>query len=374
MKDLAQCRKEIDEIDQKLMELFEQRMNVAKDVVTYKKAHGMEIFQPAREQEVIEKNRNRVKNDDLKDYGAKFIQAMMDISKDYQFDFLDQKIDLNPKHLKTFDETVLVGYQGVEGAFGQQAMETYFGETVRTASYSQFEDVFVALGRNEIDYGIVPIENSSTGAINDVYDLIRKYGFYIVGEQSISIAQHLLGIKGSKLEDIQEVFSHPQGLSQTTNFLDQYPHIKRSPYANTAMAAKMVATKKDKSLGAIASKKAAILYGLDILQDNIHNEKTNHTRFIVIARDLEMTEEYNRVSVVLTLKHEVGSLESILKVIKDSGLNMVHIESRPMEEKNWEYYFYIDFEGNILDANVKKGLIKMQSKADTMRVLGTYKA
>ncbi len=373
MKDLEQCRKEIDEIDEQLMELFEKRMNLSKEVIIYKLANNLEIYQPDREKTVIEKNVSYIHNDQLKGYGTAFIQAIMDISKDYQEDFIPAESLVRPVFPQPFDENTRVGYQGVEGAFGQQAMEAYFGSLVQASSYTQFEDVFKALERDEIQYGIVPIENSSTGAINDVYDLIRNYGFYIVGEQSISIAQHLLGVPGSKIEDIEEVYSHQQGLSQTTNFLDQYPNIKRIPYANTAIAAKMVADQKDPTKAAIASKKAALLYGLDILESNIHNEKSNHTRFIVISKTLEAKEDYNRVSIVTTLKHEVGALESILKIIKDNHLNMCHIESRPMEEKNWEYYFYIDFEGNILDPNVKKALSKMKERSQTLRVLGTYK-
>ena len=371
MKTLDECRVEIDAINKEMMRLFEQRMELSKQVVEYKIANNMEIFQPEREKIILENVKNNEEKEELKSYAVSFMSAIIDISKDYQTDFLPQE-EMVVTLPKDFSRSLHVGYQGVKGAFGEEAMETYFGNEVQATNYPKFEDVFKALDKDEIKYGIIPIENSSTGAINDVYDLIRNYGFYIVGEQSISIAQHLLVVPGTKMEEIKEVYSHPQGLAQTTKFLDQYPSIKRLPYPNTAVAAKMVSECKDVSKAAIASSKAAELYGLEILQANIHNEKTNHTRFIVIGKNLEAKKENDTVSIVFTLKHEVGSLESILKVIKDNGLNMTRIESRPIEERNWEYYFYVDFEGNILDAQVRRGLNKMKHFAQTFRILGTY--
>lgn len=373
MKTLEECRKEIDEIDEQMMALFAKRMAVAKDVVTYKMAHDMEIFQPDREKLVVEKNVARLQEESLKKYGEKYIQAVMDISKDYQSEFLKETFifDIHPS-LKA-DPNIKVGYQGVEGAFGQEALEQYFSSSVQVVHFDRFEDVFKALEASQIDYGIVPIENSSTGAVNDVYDLIRNYGLYIVGEQSISVAQHLLGHKETSLNDIKEVYSHPQALAQTSKFFSQYPHIQTYPYANTAMAAKMVSESDDKTKAAIASKKAAELYHLEIIQDNIHNDKTSHTRFIVISKHFENQKENDRISILCSLKHEVGSLSTILNIIKDHHLNMVHIESRPVQNKPWEYYFYIDFEGNVEEDNVQKVLNKMMHRTQELRILGTYK-
>lgn len=373
MKSLDQCRKEIDEINQSMLKLFEKRMAISKEVVLYKLAHDMEIFQPEREKLIIEATKDKIIHPDLKDYGTNFMQSIMNISKDYQADFLPDTLDIQISKPLDRNKDLKVGFQGVEGAFGQEALEVYFSTDVHISHFEQFEDVFKALDNDHIQYGVVPIENSSTGAINDVYDLIRNYGFYIVGEQSISISQHLLGIKGTSLDKVKEVYSHPQGLAQTTQFLDKYPHIKRIPYTNTAMAAKMVSEKKDHTQVAIASRKAARLYHLDILAENIHNDKTNHTRFIIIGKNMESIPEFNRISVLCSLKHEVGALVSILNTMKDYQLNMVRIESRPIKEKPWEYYFYIDFEGNIEDENVKKALKKMAYSTKMLRILGLYK-
>lgn len=370
MKDLNQCRIEIDEIDEQMIKLFERRMTIAKDVVSYKLKNNMEIFQLEREKQVIEKNLKYIHNDDLKDYASYFIQNMMNISKSYQATFVPPKsrIELSlPKK-----DSIVVGFQGVQGSFSEAALEEYFGKDTDRKNYNHFEDVFKALKNKDIDYGIVPLENSSTGAINDNYDLIRDYGFYTVGEQSISIDQHLLGIKGSRIEDLKEVYSHPQGLLQASKFLEQHPYITGINYPNTAMAAKYVSDQKDSSLCAIASKKAAELYGLEVLQENIHNEKTNHTRFIVFGENLERNDKANCVSVVFTLAHKVGALYQVMKVINDHHINLLRIESRPVQHTPWEYYFYVDFEGNMEDTNILLTLEDMLAHTNTLRVLGNY--
>lgn len=370
MKDLNQCRKEIDEIDEQLIKLFEKRMGIAKDVVTYKLAEDMEIFQPDREIQVIEKNVKRIEKEELKDYAQLFIQNMMNISKSYQATFVPprSRIELYPPK----NNDIIVGFQGVPGSFSEAALDKYFSEDTKRKNYDHFEDVFIALKNKEIDYGIVPLENSSTGAINDNYDLIRDYGFYTVGEQSISIAQHLLGIKGAKIEDLKEVYSHPQGLLQTSKFLKSHSYITQVKYANTAMAAKYVADTNNPELCAIASKKAAELYGLEVLAENIQNAKTNHTRFIIFGEHLEKNEEANCVSVVFTLAHRVGALYQVMKIINDHQINLLRIESRPVQHTPWEYYFYVDFEGHVEDVNILLALEDMLAHTNTLRVLGNY--
>lgn len=368
MKDLETCRKEIDEIDAQLIDLFEKRMGVARDVVKYKAAHGMKIFQREREIQVVNKNLARVKNKVLINYVRNFILNNMNLSRAYQASLMPNsplKIE-QPKR-----ENIKVGYQGVPGSFSSQAMKSYFGKDVASTNYERFEDVFIALKNKEIDYGVVPLENSSTGAINDNYDLINKYGFYIVGEQSISIAQNLLGIKGAKVEDIKEVYSHPQGLLQTSQFLDAH-HIRKHRYLNTAAAAKLVAENGDKVIGAIASTEAAELYDLDVLAPSIENDKSNHTRFIVFARHLEAPIDATRISMVFTLRHEVGSLYEVMRIIKDHFINMARVESRPLPGNPWEYYFYVDIDGNLGDYNVLAALQELKATTDSFRLLGNY--
>jgi chorismate mutase/prephenate dehydratase len=295
---------------------------------------------------------------------------MMNISKSYQATFLTNTNVFKTSTHKTTNITV--GYQGVEGAFSYQAMKSYFKD-VKSNNYNTFEDVFIALKNKEIDYGILPLENSSTGAINDNYDLVRNYGLYIVGEYSLSVSQNLLGIKGSKIEDITDIYSHPQGIFQCSNFLSKYPSIKTHEYSNTAASAKKICELNDKTKGAIASKEAARLYDLDILKEDIHNDNTNHTRFIVVGRDLEDDQSCNCCSIVFTLKHEAGALAGILQTIKDHEINLSRIESRPIPHKNWEYYFYIDLEGSIHNSNVITAYQQLKANALTIKVIGNYK-
>lgn len=370
MKDLDTCRKEIDEIDQQMIQLFEKRMNVAKDVVTYKLANDLEIFQAARENQVVEKNKERISQDILLPYAELFIRDMMNISKSYQASFvpINQIYDL--KEPKTKD--IVIGFPGVHGSFSEQAAKMYFGKETTRTSYDNFDDVFQALENDEIDYGVVPLENSSTGAINDNYDAIRDYGFFIVGEQSLSISQHLLGIKGSCIKDLKEVYSHPQGLLQSSEYLSKHSYIKQKEFVNTATAAKFVSQENNPHLAAIASIDAAHLYNLDVLQENIQNIKNNSTRFIVFSKHLEKDNQASCVSVVFTITHQVGALYQIMKIINDHQINMLRIESRPLKQTPWEYYFYVDFEGNLEKESIILVLEDMKAHTSTLRVLGNY--
>ena len=370
MKDLLECRREIDEIDEQMIKLFEKRMAVAKDVVSYKKAHDMEIFQSAREKEVIKKNLARLNHKELEKYAEIFVSNMMNISKSYQATFVDVPSYEYP--ITKLNENAVVGFQGVPGSFSEAALNQFFGEKTKRKNYEHFEDVFKALKEGDIDYGVVPLENSSTGAINDNYDLIRDYGFYVVGEQSISVAQHLLGVKGSSIDSLTDVYSHPQGILQSSQFLSQHKHIISHEHLNTATAAKYAADQNDIHIGAIASSQAAELYHLEILKENIQNVKSNATRFIIFSKDLEKVDGATCVSVVFTLAHKVGTLYQIMKIINDHQINMLRIESRPIKDQPWEYYFYVDFEGSLNDQNIVLALEDMKVHTNTIRILGNY--
>ena len=215
------------------------------------------------------------------------------------------------------------------------------------------------------------MENSSTGAINDNYDLINKYHFFIVGEQSIYIAQNLLGVKGAKLNDIKEVYSHPQGLLQTSQFLAAH-QIQGKECLNTALAAKMATERQDPAIGAIASTEAAKLYDLDVLAPSIENDKSNHTRFIIFGRAPEVLPDADRISLIFTLKNEVGTLYEVMRVIKEHAINMVRIESRPLLGNPWEYYFYVDLDGNLADPRIAEALAELKNYTTSLRLLGNY--
>ena len=282
------------------------------------------------------------------------------------YDYKQGILDKNQVNIK-------VGYQGVKGSFSEEALIEFFNENQNAVSYEKFEDVFIGLQKNEIDYGILPFENSCTGAITAVYDLLSKYGFYIVGEECIKIKQNLVGIKGAKLEDIKEVYSHPQGFEQSKAFLKNNENLKLIYFYNTAISAKHISELKDKSKAAIASKRAAKIYGLDIIEEEINDDESNNTKFIIVSKKMELSKDCNKMTATFSLDNKAGSLYNLLSYFAQNEINMVKIESRPSKNKLWEYVLYVDFEGNINDKNVKNAIKLIEEKSEFFRLLGCYK-
>lgn len=380
--DLSECRKEIDKIDKELVELFERRMDVAIKVAEYKIENNIPILNEAREAEVIENNVNRLNNKEYSKLTEKFFANLMELSrsvqgerfnsnKDISRDLIEENISNNESKI-TLDN-IKIGYQGVKGSFSEEAMIKYFGENHTTTDYEEFEDVFLALKNNKIDYGIVPIENSCTGAITTVYDLLAKYGLYIVGEECIKIDQNLIGVKGTKLEDIKEVYSHPQGFEQSMEFLSSCNNLKLIPFHNTAISAKYISELNDKSKAAIASLRAAEIYELDVIKKAINDRDNNHTKFIIIGRKLESSNECNKITVVFSLDDKSGTLYNLLRHFAENNINMLKIESRPSKNEPWQYLLYVDFEGNVESEDVKKAIKLIEGKSEYFKLLGNYK-
>lgn len=268
----------------------------------------------------------------------------------------------------------IVGFQGVAGAYGEEAAYSYFkGNWSKLVAHETFEDVIEALLNGSIHYGVLPIENSSAGEVFDTYDLIKNNALYIVGELSIKIEQNLLAIKGATIEDIKEVYSHPQGLSQSKPFLRQHPNITAYPYVNTAIACKYVADLKDKTKAAIGSIRSAELYDLDVLAPRIQFNQNNYTRFIVLANHLYIREECDKISIVFSTEHQSGALYHILGYFANNGVNLLKIQSRPRIDEKWQYYFFADFEGNLEQANVLIALSQIMNQCNYFKILGNYK-
>ena len=368
MRDLDYCRNRIDEIDKKLIELFEERMNIVVDVARYKAANNLPIFHKKREEEVIRKNVDRVKDKELKPYAQDMLHSLMDISKAYQC----KKIDKREVALSKGKE-IKLGFQGDLGSFGEEALIKYFGNDYIKKNFSEFEDVFNALKFSEIDYGVLPIENSSTGSITDVYDLLRKYDYHIVGETLLKIEHNLLGVKGAKIEDLKEIYSHHQGFEQSGNYIKTLKDVKNIPYHNTAISAKYVSELQDKTKGAIASKRAADIYGLDVLKETINDARENYTRFIIIGRDFETSELCNKMTIAFVIGNKAGQLYSKLKVFDENNINMRKIESRPMGNGSFNYIFYVDIDGNIDFEEIKKALNSIEKTTEDFRIMGAYK-
>lgn len=364
--DINALRNQIDKIDARLLSLFENRMEVVLKIAEYKVNNNMNILNGAREEAVIKKNLDLVKNENLLLEVEEFFKSVMEISRGLQNKNLNRDGD------QVRGKNLTVGFYGVTGSFSEQALKEYFGEKVEAKAISEFEDIFLDLRYGKINYGVIPIENSSTGAISEVYDLLNKYNFYIIGEKYLKISQNLMGIKGSTLDEIKEVYSHRQGLEQSVEFLKGYKQWKLVPFNSTAKSAQLVKERQDKTLAAIASTKAAEIYGLQILQKNVNSNATNMTRFVVIGKDLETTHTSNKISTVLSTTHKAGSLYNVLKHFAESNINLLKIESRPIVDKPWEYFFYIDFEGNIKEDKVVAAIELIKINSRYFKILGNY--
>lgn len=371
--DLNNLRNELDQVDSQLVDLLEKRMNIVLDVATYKKQNNLPVYDKNREVEVIKKNIALLKNSDYTKELTDVFESIMAVSRRKQRSLLQENLVYNsvinsPKELR-------IGYQGIQGAFSEQALKEYFvGREYVTKNFAEFEDVFQALKDGVVEYGVLPIENSSTGGISEVCDLLRKYGLYIVGEKVVKIDQHLMALPVAKLADIKQVYSHPQGFRQCTDYLNAHRQWQNIPYSNTALSAKLVRDLQDESIAAIASRNAAELYGLAILAENINDNNNNHTLFIIIGRELEQSPLSNKVSVVLSVPHKPGTLYSILEKFHLYNLNLIKIESRPQEGKQWEYFFYIDFVGNMMNSNVQQALEEIQEISTYFKMLGNYQS
>mgnify|MGYP002568302906 CR=1 FL=1 len=377
MIDLQVSRKQIDEIDSQIVKLFEERMKVANEVAKYKMETGKAVFDKEREEQKLD-SLSKICHGKFNERAVReLFSQIMSISRKYQYGVLPHTDDITDfeKTEKAFDkEQAKVYYFGVPGTHTQQAMEDVFGEAVQGISCQSFQGVMEAVENGQADYGVLPIENSSTGGISTNYDLLLNYKNAIVGEYVMKIDQCLLALPGTKLEDIQTVFSHPQGLLQSRKFMKEHPLFEGVEYGSTAAAAKKVAQDKDKTQAAIASRRAAKEYGLEIVADSIQQEKNNCTRFIIIGPKEVYTKESNKLALCIELPHQSGTLYRILSHFLYNDFNMTQIESRPIPGRNWEYRFFVDVEGNLDDAAVQNALRGVKEESAFMRVLGNFEA
>jgi chorismate mutase/prephenate dehydratase len=267
----------------------------------------------------------------------------------------------------------IVGYQGVPGCYSHQAAIQYFGDEAEALSCRSFKDVFEALAEGEIQYGVLPIENSTSGSINEVYDLLREYGFYITGERYLEIEHSLLAVNGAQLSDICEVYSHQQGLLQCSLYLSEHPEWRQVPYFDTAGSAEYIAREGLKSKACIAGEKAASVYGLCVIEYSIQDISSNSTRFVIVSKKGCETEGANKVSILFSVPHKPGTLYGILRHFAEGNCNLMKIESRPLRGKPWEYFFYIDFTGSIKEPGIREILSAVEKECSYFRLLGNYR-
>lgn len=376
MEDLQELRKQIDQIDQEMVRLFEARMDVCRQVAEYKVANGKKVLDRSRELEKLDTLGGMAHNDFNRHGIRELFQQIMAMSRKLQYQLLEKegvsgslpftRIDhIDRKHCR-------VVYQGVEGAYQHQAALEYFGKDVNVFHMDTWKECMEAIKEGMADYAVLPIENSSAGEVNDIYDLLEEYENYIVGEQIIKIQHALLGVPGTKLEDIRTVFSHPQALMQCAGYLNRHPQWKQISLSNTAVAAEKAAQDGDKSQAAIAGEITAKLYGLEILEMPVNDCRFNSTRFIIVTNRKMYEKDARKVSICFELPHVSGSLYNILSHIIYNDLNMCKIESRPIPERNWEYHFFVDFEGNLDDGAVKNAIRGIAEEAVNFKILGNY--
>lgn len=376
IQDLSVTREEIDKVDKQIVELIEKRMNLALQVAEYKMSTGKPIYDRQRELEKLDKLGHMASTE----FNAKSVQELflqiMSVSRRYQYrvigdrDHVIEKMFTKIAHLNITDKTKVV-YAGVPGAFAETAMVAYFGEKINGSNVKDFHEVAQSVAEGKADYGVLPIENSTAGFVNGIYDLLDRFSLSIVGEQKVCVNQCLLGIPGTELSDVKTVFSHPQGLMQSKEYLEQTDW-KQVSMANTALSAKKVHDDMDKTQVAIASQRAAQIYGLSVLNPKVNVSDNNTTRFVIVSKKREYEEKANKVSISFSLPHTCGTLYNILAHFIFNNVNMTGIESIPLSGKQWEYCFFVDFEGNLGDVDVVNALKGIMAETENFRILGCF--
>ncbi len=359
MTKLDEIRVKINDIDQEMAKLFEERMILSKDVAEYKSAHALPIFDETREKEIIQKNKLYIKDEKIRDYYIDFLKSNMAISKKYQSFLL---------------EGMNVAYSGVAGAFSYIAAKKMF-PTAKLISYNNFEEAYRSVENGICDACVLPIENSYAGDVGTVMDLIFSGSLFINEIIDLEVVHNLLAKKGTKLENIKKVISHPQALAQCDEYILNH-HFETIDASNTAIAAKLVYDSNDSSIAAIASSETAKLYGLDVLESTINVNHNNTTRFAVFSKNLHTSNAHSTLKkhfiIVFTVKNEAGSLANSLNIIGAHSFNMRNLRSRPMKSLMWNYYFYIELDGDISSTDAKELINELSSICDHLKIVGTY--
>ena len=379
MTELEQFRNVIDDIDREIVALFERRMEVTRQVGEYKQRIGIPVLDAGREREVIAKKLEWLTDPALKTDVTELYETIMGISRRQQRLLVQEQgnptFERIMSRIRKARQPVLeprVVYQGEPGAYSEMAAVNFFGEGIQATGLNQFEDVFAAIKSGQADYGVLPIENTSTGAIRQIYDLLDSYECFLVGETTVKVTHCLMALPGMKLEDITAVYSHEQGLFQCERFLSQYPQWKRIPQEDTAGSAKMVAQLGDPTRAAICSKRSADIYGLEILAEGINHNVDNTTRFVIVSPQMELREGRDKISTCFHIPHQSGSLREILTIFAVHGLNMVRLESRPVQGHNFEYMFFLEFTGDLLNPEMPAVLHELSQTTDRFRIFGNF--
>lgn len=376
--DLEKVRKEIDVVDDQIASLFDRRMDLIKEVIDAKKQSKTAVNDPNRERDILLRVTEKV-NEDRQIYLKRVFETMFEVSKAYQTvnmektSKISQQIDTAlEKGFQKLPVKAKIACQGVAGAYSGIATDRMF-ELADITYFKTFEGVFGAVEKGFCRYGVLPIENSYAGSVNQVYDLMKEHKFYIVKSLRLSVSHNLVANKETELKDIREIVSHEQAISQCKKYLEKFPLAKITAVPNTAVASKIVKESGRNDIVAICSRECADLYGLKLLETNIQDSENNYTRFILIAKEMEFYENANKISIMTTLpQNSAGSLNKLLSMFANLGINLTKLESRPIVGSSFEFMFYFDFECDIKDKAVKNLLAGLDSSTEQFTFLGAY--
>ena len=375
--ELSDYRAQIDRIDTELLRLFAERMQTAAGIAAYKKAHSLPVLDAGREREKLAQI-VKAAPEDLQEEAVSLYRLLFSLSRSYQRDLLDEKTTL-PALLKTaleqtpqlFPPIAAVACQGVEGAYSQQACDKLF-QHPSVFFCATFDKVFSAIEQGLCQYGVLPLENSTAGSVNAVYDLMQKHNFSIVRSVRLKVDHCLLARQGAALPGIREIYSHEQAIGQCGRFLQSLPDVRVVRCANTAEAARLVAESGRKDVAALASRSCAALYGLDTLAESVQDQGGNFTRFICISKGLEIYPGADRTSLMMTLPHKPGSLARVLSRFYAMGVNLNKLESRPLPERNFEFMFYFDLEAPVYEPRFLQLMGELDELSENCFYLGSY--
>ncbi len=376
MTELEDLRIRLDDIDEEIVRLYEERMKVCKLIGEYKVKSWGRVLDRQREKNKLTDVASKVSNEFNKKGIQEIYEQLMSMSRKLQYQQMVEAGALGKLPFIQIDslekETARVVFQGVEGAYGQAAMLKYFGEKCNNFHVRTFRDAMDAIEDGAADYAVLPIENSSAGAVTEVYDLLVEYENYIVGETILPVRHMLCGLPGTSLNEIKRVYSKAEALMQTTRFLDEHADWQQISVVNTAVAARKILEDKDSSQAAVCSAYAAKVHGLSVLVEDINDDLNNSTRFIVVTNQKVFLKDASKISICFEVPHQSGSLYRLLSHFIYNDLNMSKIESRPVEGKSWEYRFFVDFDGNMGEAAVKNTIRGLREEAINLKILGNY--
>ena len=375
--DLSDYRREIDSIDDQLLSLFSQRMNLSAEIAAYKQENSLPVLDVRREQEKLRALEEK-SPEEISDYTVSLFSLIMELSRSRQNRILHRSspetkaIECALRETpQLFPEKAIVACQGVEGAYSAIACEKLFVRP-NIFFFSTFDAVFSAIEKGLCRYGVIPVENSTAGTVNAVYDLMLKHDFRIVRSVRVKVDHNLLVQPGTRKEEIREIYSHAQAIAQCSEFLQGMPNVKVIPCENTAVAAKKVAESGDHGIAALSSRACSRLYGLEILESDVQDSGNNHTRFICISKNLEIYPGADRTSLMMVLPHEPGSLYKVLSRFYALGINLIKLESRPLPERSFEFMFYFDLDTSVYSPKFIQLMGELSDLAEEFEYLGSY--